>query len=129
MDYVLLWFVMTAGANIPPYIEPMRVPMNAPFVTCNLVGAVAGVTFDRAVNPTIAIWPDPHVADRHCHVDIAARVLSLGPGEYHFATTEVGDGSSVPYIGIDPHTSSTWIRSNAPTTIVPPAKLTIKPPR
>jgi hypothetical protein len=49
-------------------------------------------------------------------VDIAAKVASLTPGEYHVATTIVTkpirwDGPTVGHIGHDPHTTDQWVRS------------------
>lgn len=112
MDYVVLWFILTNGSG---YLPPLDV--KPAMMQCGLAGAVAGVHVDRLVNPTKAIWPDPYFPGVHCEVDISAHVASLKQGEYHNCTTEMGNGSKVPYIGIDPHCTELWRRDGS---IVPP---------
>jgi len=118
MDYVALWFILTGGGGyVPP--EDVRAPQ------CGRPGLVVGVMVDRLVNPTLALWPDPHVVGEHCEVDIRARVQGLPFGEYHLATTEMVKALPFgtppePYIGIDPHTSALWLRLDD-GSILPPA--------
>jgi hypothetical protein len=86
-----------------------------------------GLQVDRVVNPSKVLWPDPNVADKHCEQSISERVVGLEPGEYHLATTELTDGSRIPYIGIDPHTSVYWKRVNG-TGVTPkkPSSISLK---
>lgn len=125
MEYLVLWFVMTAGPSIPNSIAPQDV--RAP--QCGQVGLIVGVIVDKLLNPTTAFFPDPHDAAAYCSQDIRPRVAALPPGEFHLATTEIGDGSRQPYIGIDPHTSLTFIRDSAPLpdSLMPPGRIRIIP--
>ncbi len=119
MDYVLLWFILHGGAG---YIEPLKV-QHPP---CGVAGAVVGVTFDRAINPTTVTWPDPYFPETHCVIDIRAKVATLPEGTYELATTEVGKGgpfgTAVRYNGIDPHTTQPWVRR--PGAATPPRQPT-----
>jgi len=107
MDYIVIWFILTGGFG---YIPPQEVRKTD--MSCGLEGQVIGVQLDKTVNPTKLYWPDPSIVDKHCVVDIKERVIGLLEGEYHIATTILGDGSSTPYIGHDPHTTVLWIRRN-----------------
>ena len=106
MDFIIVWFIMTNGTG---YIPPQDVRLTD--MRCGIAGAVIGVLVDRPVNPTTALWPDPKIPDQHCEVDISQRVAGLPHGEYHLATTIVGNGKPESYIGHDPHTSTKWLRS------------------
>ncbi len=118
IPWVTLWFVMT---NSVGYTPPMEVRVTDTYFQCGLTGAVVGLQINRLEDPTVVSWPGT-TPDTHCEVDVAARVATMPPGEYHFATTEMGViGMSSPY-NIDPHTSVYWIRSNNEMAVVPTAK-------
>lgn len=118
MDKVIVWFILTGGTG---YIEPQEVTPAQ--MTCALPGTVVGVQIDKPVNPSLVLWPDPKTVGQHCRVDIAARVATLKPGEYHIATTIVAktryfgskDDKPEPYIQHDPHTTANWRRGDANT--------------
>lgn len=121
MAYVVLYFVMT---NAVGYLPPLDVRPTDSIIQCGIVGAIVGLQINKLENPTIALWPDPHLVDKHCEVDIAATVASLQNGEYHLATTEIGKdytfGTPVEsYIGIDPHTSVYFLKSDFPMSAIP----------
>ncbi len=100
MDYIVLYFILTNGSGYLPPLDVHKINM-----VCGLAGKIIGVHVNSSINPTKAIWPDPGFEHMHCEINISNKVSSLEPGEYHLATTEMGDGSGIPYIGIDPHTS------------------------
>lgn len=113
MDVILVWFIMSNGTG---FIAPQHVDPAA--MQCGLAGEVIGVTVDRAINPTLALWPDPRAPGQHCAVDISQRVAALAHGEYRLATTIVdksrhfGDVTVYErFIPHDPHTSDPWLRS------------------
>lgn len=106
MNFVMLWFIVTAGINVPSYIEPMSVYTPA----CGRPGLVVGVMVDRVVNPSEALWPDPVTPGEHCTVDISEKVASLPVGNFYIATTVVEDaglfdGTRRAAIPHDPHES------------------------
>lgn len=115
MDYIVLYFILTNGG----YIPPMDVRLTDSIIQCNLPGAIVGVQVNRLENPTIVLWPDPYIVDRHCEVDIAAKVTTLPNGEYHLATTTIGLLNGKPYLPHDPHTSVYWFKSSNTTGNVP----------
>lgn len=134
MDYIVIWFVWLSllDGSEPPggYIPPQDV--RATDMQCGIDGPVVGVSVDNVLNPTTAIFPDPNVASKHCTASIAARVAALPPGRYELATTEMGlavpwPGQPPPYIGIDPHTSVEWVRSDVPLPIQRPGAARITP--
>ena len=100
MDFILIWFILTGGNTYIPYQEVHKTDMS-----CGLEGKVVGVQLDRTINPTRLYWPDPGFENLHCEVFIGTRISGLIEGKYHIATTIIGDGSSTPYIGHDPHIS------------------------
>lgn len=110
MGAITLWFILTNGMG---YLAPMEIPVEA--LACNFDGAVVGVQIDSRENPQIVSIPAPGNPAKHCRIDVGDRVVGLVEGEYHFATTEMGDGSSKPFAIVDPHTSVYWLKSNAPT--------------
>ncbi len=107
MAFVMLWFIMVGG--LAEYIEPMKIE-NPP---CGITGAVVGLQIDSAVNPTKVMWPDPFFPGVHCEISIAAKIATLQPGDYTLATTEFTNGKfgGPAFNGIDPHVSTSWIRS------------------
>jgi hypothetical protein len=127
MDYVILWFILYNGSG---YIEPQKVTKTE--MSCGLDGSVVGVqlvgeqvnTEGLQINPYRVRWPDPGMADKHCIVDIHQRVSTLSPGKYHIATTIVGDGTTVPYIGHDPHTTVDFMVIKS--TVATPRDLKLK---
>jgi len=130
MDYIAVWFVFlltAAGGEPTGYIPPQDV--RKADMSCGLPGAVVGVQVDSLVNPTTVLFPDPGFANMHCTASIAARVQALPPGEYEIATTEMGDGTRTPYIGIDPHVSPRWRRTDSTLPVVPlrPAAIRVSP--
>jgi len=120
MEALLICFIMTEGFG---YIEPQRV--NKLDMSCGKPGAVIGIQIDSLVNPTKAFYPDPGFANMHCVTDISQRIQALPQGEYHIATTELGDGSRIPYYGVDPHTSVYFLRVNG-TGVMPKKPSTIR---
>ena len=131
MDYITVWFVFlltAAGAEPTGYIAPME--LRKADMSCGKPGAVVGVTINSAFDPSEITFPDPGFADMHCTASIAARVQALQPGRYEIATTEMGDGTGVPYIGIDPHVSPQWIRTDSTQPVLPsvPAAIRVSPP-
>lgn len=124
MHYIALYFIMT---NATGYSPPMEFRSTDSALVCGISGAIVGLQVNKLENPTIALWPDPHEVDKHCEADIASRVAESEVGEYHLATTEMGvsQGFGAPpeiYIGIDPHTSVYWIKSNNPMDVIPRVK-------
>lgn len=132
MSFVMVWFILTTPANgviAPGYIKPQDVYLTD--MQCGLSGAVVGVHVDRIVNPQFVTWPDPFFEGVHCSADISARVAALPLGEYHIATTIVGAdlpfGTPVPHVnGHDPHTTTSWLRAAASTSI---GRIRITPPQ
>lgn len=122
MDYIILWFIMTNGSG---YLPPMDVRPTDSVIQCNISGAIVGVQVDKLENPTKVLWPDSQLADKHCEVDVAAKVAALENGEYHFCTTIMGkpimpDNSHMKYVYIqhDPHCSVYFLKSDAPMTVL-----------
>lgn len=136
LDYITVWFVflLTAGGAEPTgYIEPQAV--HKADMSCGLDGAVVGVQLDQIVNPSAITFPDPGIAGKHCRASIAARVMQLQPGTYEIATTEMVDSGPfgtppVPYIGIDPHVSVQFTRTDSAAPVPPhkPGTMRITPP-
>ncbi len=130
MDFVTLYFVylLTAtGAAPSGYLPPLEV-RNPP---CGIAGNAIGVQFEPGgfvnnvpANPRAVLWPDPYFPGDHCRVDITQQVAALQPGTYEFATTEMGKVGGGPYIGIDPHTSATWVKVAGEPPPLPPATCT-----
>lgn len=113
--------------NAKGYLAPLEVKTTDSLLRCNVSGAIVGLHINKLENPTIALWPDPYALDKHCEVDISAYVQKLEIGEYHLASTE--HGADIPfgtpvekYIGIDPHTSVYFIKSNDPMDVLPSVK-------
>jgi len=115
---ILYLYFVIAGAS--GYVPPMA--LTASDFTCGLAGTVVGLQANRPNDPTLASWPDPAAADKHCEVNISARVNALKEGtKFHLATTHTG----VPptWAGPDPHTSPQLLRG--PGAIVAPPTLTL----
>jgi len=135
MDFVILWFVMTltaSGGEPVGYIPPQDV--HKIDMRCGLPGRSDGLQVNSLINPSLARWPDPGIPEHHCEVSIVERVQALLPGEYHSCTTEVGlalpfGSPELSYIGIDPHCTDTWRRtdSNLPSTPFRPGPLRVSP--
>lgn len=121
MDFIVFWFILTNGSG---YLPPMDVRLTDNNVQCNLPGAIVGVQVNRLENPTIALWSDPTIPNRHCEVDISIKVASLPNGEYHNCTTIIGKEfpwniKPTPYIPHDPHCSVYWLKSNFDPNKIP----------
>lgn len=112
IPWFTLWFVMTGGGG---FITPMQVRFtDTQIIKCGIDGPIVGVQVNTLENPTLALWTDPHDGNKHCEVDISARVASLPVGQYHNAATYMGVSTGIHYLSPDPHTSPYWIKSNAP---------------
>jgi len=101
LNYVSIFFIMTNSSGYTPPLDVRKFDMS-----CGLPGSVIGVQIDRNVNPSKVFFPDPGIPIMHCVVDISQKVNSLPEGEYHIATTEMGElNDPTPNFMIDPHTS------------------------
>lgn len=98
---IAVYFILANATG--GYVPPQDVPKAT--MPCGFSGTVVGVQVDREINPTKVMWVDPFVATKHCEVSIVDRVRTLAPGDYHIATTIMGDGSQIPMNQHDPHTS------------------------
>ncbi len=108
MAYFVIWFILSDSPG--GYIEPQEVQKTN--MSCGLPGQIVGVQLNKLINPTKVLVPDPGIPNLHCEVDITERMVGLVQGTYHLATTIMGDGTSTPYIGHDPHTSDYFSRVN-----------------
>ena len=110
MNWLAIWFV-ALSIDVTGYVPPQGVTL----LRCGRPGAVVGIRVNRLLNPTLALWPDPFVADQHCEESIVARVAALAAGEYELATTEMGELNAAQWtFHIDPHVSERWRRDEAP---------------